>query len=142
MKSVEVRVRELAGLGEESTGVDLMNRAFGPKGALTDTAAVKGEQEGRRMRLRRRLCNPAQPVGTSRDQLRQRRRSRRGRHDCQPADAHPRPRRAPRERLRPGLSKLGVRSLLCTSTGGPPRWVLAQPATFDAVFVRKDVVAE
>jgi hypothetical protein len=26
-----------------------MNRAFGPKGALTDTAAVKGEQEGTRM---------------------------------------------------------------------------------------------
>ncbi|HUP86889.1 MAG TPA: TIGR02391 family protein [Acidimicrobiales bacterium] len=49
MKSVEVRVRELAGLGEDSTGVDLMNRAFGPKGVLTDTSAVKGEQEGTRM---------------------------------------------------------------------------------------------
>lgn len=49
MKSVEVRVRELASLGDDITGVDLMNRAFGPKGALTDPGAVKGEQEGTRM---------------------------------------------------------------------------------------------
>lgn len=49
MKAVEVRVRDLAGLGEDSTGVDLMNRAFGPTGALTDPTAVKGEQEGTRM---------------------------------------------------------------------------------------------
>lgn len=49
MKTVEVRVRDLAGLGEDATGVDLMNRAFGPKGALTDATAVKGEQEGTRM---------------------------------------------------------------------------------------------
>lgn len=49
MKAVEVRVRDLAGLGYETTGVDLMNRAFGPNGALTDPDAVKGEQEGTRM---------------------------------------------------------------------------------------------
>jgi uncharacterized protein (TIGR02391 family) len=49
MKAVEVRVRDLAGLGEEATGVDLMNRAFGPNGRLTEPEAVKGEQEGTRM---------------------------------------------------------------------------------------------
>jgi uncharacterized protein (TIGR02391 family) len=49
MKAVEVRVRELASLGEDATGVDLMNRAFGPTGTLTDPAAVKGEREGTRM---------------------------------------------------------------------------------------------
>jgi uncharacterized protein (TIGR02391 family) len=49
MKAVEVRVRDLAGLGEDATGVDLMNRAFGPNGPLTDRQAVKGEQEGLRM---------------------------------------------------------------------------------------------
>lgn len=48
MKAVEVRVRRLAALGEEAVGVDLMNRAFGPKGPLTDPNAVKGEQEGTR----------------------------------------------------------------------------------------------
>jgi uncharacterized protein (TIGR02391 family) len=46
MKAVEVRVRELAQLGDDCFGVDLMNRAFGPTGALTDQTAVKGEQEG------------------------------------------------------------------------------------------------
>ena len=49
MKAVEVRVRELADLGDGDTGVDLMNRAFGPNGSLTDSSAVKGEQEGTRM---------------------------------------------------------------------------------------------
>jgi uncharacterized protein (TIGR02391 family) len=49
MKAVEVRVRDLAQLGDDTTGADLMNRAFGPNGALTDPAAVKGEQEGTRM---------------------------------------------------------------------------------------------
>lgn len=49
MKAVEVRVRELCGFGHESTGVDLMNRAFGPNGQLTDPSAVKSEQEGTRM---------------------------------------------------------------------------------------------
>lgn len=49
MKAIEVRVRELAELGEDATGVDLMNRAFRPTGALTDSDAVRGEQEGTRM---------------------------------------------------------------------------------------------
>lgn len=48
MKTVEVRVREMPGLGEDAIGVDLMNKAFGPSGVLTDLAAVKGEQEGTR----------------------------------------------------------------------------------------------
>jgi uncharacterized protein (TIGR02391 family) len=49
MRAVEVRVRQLAGLGNEAIGVDLMNRAFGPNGRLTDSLAPKGEQEGTRM---------------------------------------------------------------------------------------------
>lgn len=49
MKAVEVRVRDLCGFGDELTGVDLMNRAFGPTGPLTDGEAVKGEREGTRM---------------------------------------------------------------------------------------------
>jgi len=51
MKAVEVRVRELAGLGDDAVGVDLINRALGPSGALTDLSAVKGEQEGTRALL-------------------------------------------------------------------------------------------
>jgi len=49
MKAVEIRVRRLAGLSGEVIGVDLMNKAFGPSGPLTDTSGVKGEQEGNRM---------------------------------------------------------------------------------------------
>ncbi len=49
MKAIEVRVRKLAGLGDQVIGVDLMNKAFGPAGPLTDTSASKGEQEGTRM---------------------------------------------------------------------------------------------
>lgn len=48
MKAVEVRVRALTGMGEDVLGVDLMNKAFGPSGPLTDPEAVKGEQEGTR----------------------------------------------------------------------------------------------
>jgi len=48
MKAVEVRVRQLGAFGNEVIGVDLMNKAFGPNGPLTDTNAVKGEQEGTR----------------------------------------------------------------------------------------------
>jgi uncharacterized protein (TIGR02391 family) len=48
MKAVEVRVRQLGGFGDDVVGVDLMNKAFGPTGPLTDSAAVKGEQEGTR----------------------------------------------------------------------------------------------
>jgi uncharacterized protein (TIGR02391 family) len=38
----------LSGFGDEVIGVDLMNKAFGPTGVLTDTSAVKGEQDGTR----------------------------------------------------------------------------------------------
>ena len=48
MKAVEVRVRKLAGFGNEVIGVDLMNRAFGRGGPLVDPASDKGEQEGTR----------------------------------------------------------------------------------------------
>ena len=48
MKAVEIRVRQLAGFGEEDFGVDLMNRAFGPTGPLADAAAPKGERDGTR----------------------------------------------------------------------------------------------
>ena len=48
MKAVEVRVRELSGLGPDLVGVDLMNQAFGAKGVLADPQAVAGEREGRR----------------------------------------------------------------------------------------------
>ncbi len=48
MRAIEVRVRELGGFGDEAVGVDLMNKAFGPTGALTDRGAVKGEQDGTR----------------------------------------------------------------------------------------------
>jgi uncharacterized protein (TIGR02391 family) len=48
MKAVEVRVRKLGRFGDEVIGVDLMNKAFGPSGPLTDPTIVKGEQEGTR----------------------------------------------------------------------------------------------
>lgn len=48
MKTVEVRVRKLGQFGDDVIGVDLMNRAFGRSGALTDPVADKGEQEGTR----------------------------------------------------------------------------------------------
>lgn len=48
MRAVEIRVRKLAGFGDEVFGTDLMNKAFGPGGPLTDPSAVKGEQEGTR----------------------------------------------------------------------------------------------
>lgn len=48
MKEVEIRVRKLSGFNDAVVGVDLMNKAFGPSGPLTDLAAPKGEQEGTR----------------------------------------------------------------------------------------------
>jgi uncharacterized protein (TIGR02391 family) len=48
MKAVEVRVRKLAGFGDDVFGVDLLNKAFGPNAPLTDRSAAKGEQEGTR----------------------------------------------------------------------------------------------
>jgi len=49
MKAVEVRVRQLAGLDDEAIGVDLMNRSFGPTGALADQSVSGGERDGTRM---------------------------------------------------------------------------------------------
>lgn len=48
MKAIEVRVRQLCGLGDEVIGVDLMNRAWGKGGLLVDPDSVAGEQEGTR----------------------------------------------------------------------------------------------
>jgi uncharacterized protein (TIGR02391 family) len=48
MKAVKVRVRQLAGLGNDAYGVDLMKKAFGTTGPLTDLSANRGEQEGTR----------------------------------------------------------------------------------------------
>jgi len=48
MRAIEVRVRKLAGYGDEMIGVAMMNAAFGPGGPLTDSAAPKGEQEATR----------------------------------------------------------------------------------------------
>lgn len=48
MKTVEVRVRQLGGFGDDDIGVRLMNQAFGPNGPLTDPSAVAGEQDGTR----------------------------------------------------------------------------------------------
>lgn len=48
MKAVEVRVRQLGGFADDLVGVDLMNKAFGPSGPLTERSATKGEQDGTR----------------------------------------------------------------------------------------------
>ena len=48
MKAVEIRVRQLGGFPPELTGRDLMKRAFGPTGPLTDTTVPSGEQDGLR----------------------------------------------------------------------------------------------
>jgi uncharacterized protein (TIGR02391 family) len=47
MKAIEVRVRKLAELPNDTVGVDLMTQAFRPAdGALTDQRMPKGEREG------------------------------------------------------------------------------------------------
>jgi uncharacterized protein (TIGR02391 family) len=46
MKAVEVRVRSLAGLGDDMIGVPLMTKAFNTDGPLTDPEAVPGERVG------------------------------------------------------------------------------------------------
>jgi uncharacterized protein (TIGR02391 family) len=48
MRAVEVRVRKLSRQGATEVGVDLMNHAFGPGGALRDPSSPKGEQDGMR----------------------------------------------------------------------------------------------
>ena len=48
MKTVEVRVREAAGLGANDLGVDLMRKAFNPQGGpLSDMFTTVGEREAR-----------------------------------------------------------------------------------------------
>ena len=48
MKAVEIRVRKLARFGDDVYGTDLMNKAFGPNGPLTDLSQPKGEQDATR----------------------------------------------------------------------------------------------
>lgn len=48
MKAVEVRVRKLAGLGNELIGVKLIRNAFGATDLLTDPSIPPGEQDGTR----------------------------------------------------------------------------------------------
>lgn len=48
LKAIEVRVRQLGGFTEDTIGVDLMNKAFGASGPLTDMSVARGEQEGTR----------------------------------------------------------------------------------------------
>lgn len=48
VKAVEVRVRKLADLGNELTGVKLVRNAFGTTGQLTDSSLPPGEQDGTR----------------------------------------------------------------------------------------------
>jgi uncharacterized protein (TIGR02391 family) len=48
LRAVEIRVRALDGYPDQIIGADLMNKAFGPSGPLTDSSAAKGEQEGTR----------------------------------------------------------------------------------------------
>lgn len=48
LRAVEIRVRALGGYNDQMIGTDLMNKAFGSGGPLTDSAAAKGEQEATR----------------------------------------------------------------------------------------------
>ncbi|MFG3059010.1 TIGR02391 family protein [Streptomyces sp. NPDC048231] len=52
MKAIEVRVRQLAGFGDEVIGSDLMIKAFKSGGPLADPAAPSGEVEGTMMLFR------------------------------------------------------------------------------------------
>lgn len=52
MKAVEVRVRKLAGNGDEMIGTDLMTKAFKTGGPLADPEAPSGEVEGTMMIFR------------------------------------------------------------------------------------------
>lgn len=52
MKAVEVRVRKLAGFGDEVIGSDLMIRAFRSGGPLADGTAPPGEIDGTMMLFR------------------------------------------------------------------------------------------
>jgi uncharacterized protein (TIGR02391 family) len=49
MKAVEVRVRRLAGYGDEMIGTDMMTRAFKAGGPLADPESPTGEVDGTMM---------------------------------------------------------------------------------------------
>ncbi|MEV5532618.1 TIGR02391 family protein [Streptomyces prunicolor] len=49
MKAVEIRVRQLAGFGDDMFGTDLMTKAFRQGGPLADPAALAGEVVGTMM---------------------------------------------------------------------------------------------
>ena len=48
LRAVEIRVRALGGYSADTVGTDLMNKAFGPSGPLTDLSIPRGEQDGTR----------------------------------------------------------------------------------------------
>jgi uncharacterized protein (TIGR02391 family) len=48
LRAVEIRVRALGGYTDQMVGTELMNKAFGSSGPLTDSSAPKGEQDGTR----------------------------------------------------------------------------------------------
>src|SRR6202042_478438 len=48
LREVEIRVRKLGQFPADVVGVELMNKAFGPTGPLTDPASPRGEQDGTR----------------------------------------------------------------------------------------------
>jgi uncharacterized protein (TIGR02391 family) len=63
LKAVEIRVRDLSGSPLDMIGTDLMNRAFGPTGSLTDPSAPRVEQEGTRALFAGGFGAPRNPAG-------------------------------------------------------------------------------
>ena len=63
MKAVEVRVRDLSGLGDHLVGVALMNQAFGSDGRLADPEAEPGRARGAAGTVRRGLRRSEEPSG-------------------------------------------------------------------------------
>jgi hypothetical protein len=63
IRAAQVRVRRLAGPGNDATGAGLMTRALGPGGRLTGPPAVKAEQEGTRALLPGADAVPRNPPG-------------------------------------------------------------------------------
>jgi uncharacterized protein (TIGR02391 family) len=62
MREVEIAVRELSGFPDTVVGTDLMNRAFGADGPLSDDDAPDAEQQGRQSLYRAAMAvfkNPA-----------------------------------------------------------------------------------
>jgi uncharacterized protein (TIGR02391 family) len=63
LRAAQVRVRGLAGPGNDAIGAGLMTRAFGPGGRLTGPPAVKAEQEGTRALFAAASAVPRNPPG-------------------------------------------------------------------------------